>query len=308
MMKTLLAFMLTLSSSLALASFECDFDLQIHNAVIQITNNSQLVEHPVLIKRGITNPSECQNYRIYFSKGFANNYQRRAFTGFGQHSIPYNLHKNSNQSGILKERNDAVTGNEYLNGSLPERNRFFENRLYISAPGLYNTSSVVGYYFDVIQASAYSLGNGNWHFQRTQNFTVIFYVSQLIRISITDEGGTFQSGSSSKVLDFGHLTQNAEKGADVRVVSNGSYQLKISSQNNGVLKHTQNGSIAYALRVNGAQVNLSSSKTSPVSIGSGNATSSSGDLYNLKVKIIENTQNKPAGFYKDIVTITAIAN
>lgn len=290
------------------ASAECEYILRINSAVIEVLGNSQVVQHPLSIKREQNNSGVCNNYRIYFSKGVANSYQRKAFSLLGLNSISYNLHKNVNQQGTLKERNDALNSNEFLDGNMPDKGTYYTNNFFISVPGLNNTSIVSGYYYDVIQASAYSFSGGVQTFEQTENFTLIFYVTQNVQISIIDEGGAFNANSTSKVLDFGLLTQNSEKGADVRVLSNGSYQLKVSSQNNGVLKQSQNNTIAYALRVNGANVNLSSSSTSPVQIGSGSATSTAGDLYNLKVKINENTQNKNAGTYQDIITITAIAN
>src|SRR5690606_8520894 len=99
-----------------------------------------------------------------------------------------------------------------------------------------------------------------------------------------------------------------EKGADLRVVSNGPYRLKVSSQNNGKLKRSQGDTISYSLRVNNQSVTLSSSATGPVNIGQGDCTSEAGDRYNLKVKITENTSQKAAGIYQDVITITAIAN
>lgn len=220
----------------------------------------------------------------------------------------YNLHKNVNQSGVLKERNDALNSNEYLEGIAASRDQTYTNNFFISLPGLSSTSIRAGYYFDNVQASIYSIGGNDQEFEATDTFTLLFYVNQKLQVSIIDEGGVFNVGSTSKVLDFGYLTQNAEKGADVRVLSNGSYQLKISSQNNGNLKLPAGEFIAYSLRVNGTNVSISSSSSNPVQIGSGNSTSNAGDLYNLKVKIIENTQNKSAGMYQDVLTITAIAN
>jgi hypothetical protein len=105
------------------------------------------------------------------------------------------------------------------------------------------------------------------------------------------------------------LSQHQEKGADLRVMSNGPYQIKMSSLNNGKLKNSQNiETISYALRINGSNVALFNSAGNPVTIGSGTATSAAGDRYNLKIKILENTTQKSAGLYQDVLTITAIAN
>ena len=296
-------FALTSFSSFA----DCFYQMRINNAAIVVMENSQVIQQLVYLERGNPSNTNCRDYRIFFSKGLANNYQRKAFTLSGN-SLNYNLHKNSNQSGILKERNDALNSNEYLDGSLAERNRLYTDSFFISVPGLSSTTVRSGYYYDVIQASMYSLTNGSLDFERAENLSLVFYVNQNLHISIIDEGGTFDSNSTSKILDFGYLTQNAEQGADVRVLSNGSYQLKVSSQNNGKLKLNEANTIAYSLRVNGSPVNLSSSSSTPVQIASGEATSNAGDLYNLKVKITEDTQIKSAGLYQDIITITAIAN
>lgn len=305
-MKILIAVVLILTALPAFA--DCEHILRINNIAVSVLDNSQVIQHPMTILRRRTNSGVCNNYRVYFSKGLGNSYSRKAFTIWGNASLSYNLHRNVNQSGVLKERNDALNSNEFLEGYMAEKDQDYYNSFYISVPGLANSSIPAGYFYDVIQASAYSLSDGEQLFEATENFTLIFYVNQKVQVSIIDEGGTFDENSTSKVLDFGYLTQNAEKGADVRVLSNGSYQLKISSQNNGVLKLAAGESISYSLSVNGSNVNLSSSANNPVLIGSGDATSNAGDRYNMKVKITENTGSKSAGMYQDILRITAIAN
>jgi hypothetical protein len=301
--------LILMSLSFNLYAQDCDYRLSLVNSAIEVLDASQVINQPFQIKRSNlgSGSSKCNNYRIFFSKGLSNNYQRRAYTWWA-YSLPYNLHKGVNQSGVLKERNDAVTSNEYVEGSSPNRDQTYTGYYFISVPGKATTSIPAGYYYDVVQASVYSINNGFLIFEVTDNVTLLFYVNQTIQVSIVDEGGTFDASSTSKVLDFGYLSQNAEKGADLRVVANGSYVIKVSSQNNGQLKLSSGDLISYSLRVNGSPVNLSGSSGNPVQIGSGDATSNAGDLYNLKVKITESTANKAAGMYQDIVTITAIAN
>lgn len=306
-MKFLILFLMSFSFNLL--AQDCRYNLNIFNAAIEVLDSSQVIQQPFSLERSWTGSGsfKCNNYRVFFGKGLANNYQRRAFTIFGS-SYSYNLHRGVNQSGVLKERNDAVTSNEYIEGSAPNRSQTYTNNFFISVPGKASGTWSSGYFYDVVQVALYSVDNGVLTYETTNNLTLLFYINQTVQVSIVDEGGTFDASATSKVLDFGYLTQNAEKGADLRVVSNGSYQIRISSQNNGQMKLGQSDQIAYSLRVNGSNVNLSSSASSPVQIGSGNATGSSGALYNLKVKITENTQNKSAGMYQDILTITAIAN
>lgn len=304
-----LLFFVFLAISLNSYSQDCDYRLSINNATIQVLDNSQVIQQTFSLRRDNngSGSSKCDNYRVFFNTGLGNNYSRRAFTLFGS-SLNYNLHRGANQAGVLKDRNDAVNTNEYLQGFAPNRNQTYTNSFFVSVPGKANSNISAGYYYDVVQATIYSLDGNTLTYNANDNLTLLFYVDQTLQVSIIDEGGTFNAGATSKVLDFGILTQNAEKGADLRVVSNGSYQLRISSQNNGRLNLPAGDQITYSLRVNGSNVNLAGSSGSPVQIGSGDATPGAGDLFNLKVRITESTSNKSAGMYQDILTITAIAN
>ncbi len=297
-------------SSLTLAAPECDYHFQLSNATVEVLEDSQVILQNILVNRGQNSPNgRCDLYRIYFSKGFSHNYQRRAFSLFGS-SINYNLHENINQSGVLKDEGDAVNSNEFLEGSAPNKHTTYTKNFYISTPGVLDNAARSGTYYDILQVRiyGYNQSSGNYLFEESDTFTVVFYVPKKIQISLLDEGGVFDASSTSKILDFGILSQNQEKGADLRVLANGSYQIKVSSLNNGKLKLSQGDTIAYSLKVNNSPVSLLSSASSPVSIGSGDATSSGGDKFNLKIKITENTTHKSAGMYQDVLTITAIAN
>lgn len=306
-MKFLILILMSLSFNIY--AQDCRYNLHMNNAVIEVLDNSQVIQQTFTLDRDNTGSgsSKCNNYRVFFGKGLANSYQRKAYSLQGA-QYAYNLHKLVNQSGVLKERNDAVTSNEFVEGIAPNRNQTYSNSFFISVPGKASSTVSSGFYYDVVQIALYSRDGSELTYETTDNLTLLFYINQTVQVSIVDEGGTFDASSTSKVLDFGYISQNAEKGADLRVVSNGSYQIKISSQNNGEMKLGSSDTIDYSLRVNGSTVNLASSASSPVLIGSGNATGSQGALYNLKVKIIENPQNKSAGMYQDILTITAIAN
>ena len=299
-----------LFSSLSIAAPDCDYHFQLSNATVEVLEDSQVILQNILVNRGQNSPSgRCGLYRIYFSKGFSNSYQRRAFSLYGS-SINYNLHENINQSGVLKDEGDAVNSNEFLQGSAPNKHTTYNKNFYISTPGVLDNASRSGTYYDILQVRiyGYNQSSGNYLFEESDTFTVVFYVPKKIQISLLDEGGVFDPSSTSKVLDFGILSQNQEKGADLRVLANGSYQIKVSSVNNGKLKLSQGDTIAYSLKVNNSPVSLLNSASAPVSIGSGNATQSGGDKFNLKVRITESTTHKSAGMYQDVLTITAIAN
>lgn len=294
----------------AFSDVECQFTLIAPSVVVQLTDNQQVIQRNISLFRGQQSPmGHCYDYKLFFSKGTANSYQRRAYNSSGA-SIPYNLHQSINLSGILKDYQDAATYGEYLFGASPARHTTYTSPFYISAPGLGTISSPSGVYTDNVRVSIYAItqSSNTYIFDTSITLSILFQITKNIQLSLVDEGGAFDPSSTSRVLDFGLLKQNAEKGADLRVVSNSPYQIKISSQNSGKLKTSAGEAIGYSLHVNSSPVNISNSEASPVSIGNGAATSNSGDRYNLRFKIVENTSNKAAGVYQDFLTITAIAN
>ncbi len=309
-MKTILLLMGILYSSFLLATPECDYHFSLSNATIEITEGAQVIEQKLSIWRGQNSPDgRCSRYRVFFSKGLANDYQRQAKSIWGR-SLNYNLHKSVNQVGILKDINDAVNSNEFLEGVAPHKFTTYRDEFFISVPGLKGSNIVSGLYYDNLQVTIYGYNesSGKYLFEETTTFTFLTFIPKRVQVSIIDEGGSFDPSSTSKTLDFGLLSQNQEKSADIRVVSNGSYRLKLSSQNNSKLKQGQGETIAYSLNVNGNNVSLATSSANPVTIGSGGTTSEAGDRYNLRIKILENTTHKSAGVYQDAITITAIAN
>lgn len=309
-MKMIILIVLSFFSVQVFGAQDCNYNFQLANATIEILDSSQVVQQNFTISRGqSSSDGQCRRYRVFFSKGLSNSYQRRAFSLWLGY-LNYNLHPSVNQSGVLKDFGDAVTSSEFIEGTAQDRYNTYTNRIFISVPGTGSAVLRSGTYYDVVQASiyGYNQNNGNYSFEENSNFTVVIYVPKKVYVSILDEGDIFDPSATSKVLDFGILEQNLEKGADLRVMTNGSYQLKLSSQNNGNLKSARNETIAYALRVNGSPVSLTGTAGSPVSIGSGDTTTAQGDKYNLRIKITESTSNKSAGVYQDVITITAIAN
>lgn len=310
-MKMIFGLLFLFSFQSALASFDCDYNFSLANSTIAITDVGQVIQRDIVVNHEQNvDGSKCLTYRVFFSKGLSNSYQRKAYSLWGR-SINYNLHRLINMSGILKDVNDALNSNEYVDGSAPLRRTNYQNSFFVSVPDIdtqnYPRSD---YYWDIVQVNLYSYaGNKGWVFEQSTNLTLLFVVTDKINISLVDEGGAFDVSATAKVLDFGIMTQYLEKGVDLRVMSNTPYQIKASSANNSVMKHTsQNGSVNYTLKVNGSAIPLGSSSGSPVTIGSGNETSTSGDKFNLRFQIQSNTTNLPAGLYQDQITITAIAN
>lgn len=301
-MRGLLIFFLSLSAFAG----DCDYHFSASNATIQVLDASQVIQQGLSLYRGVFSPrNQCNNHRIFFGKGLANSYQRKAVSLFNG-SINYNLHSNINQSGILKEFGDALTAAEFLEGQAPDRNTTYSNRFFVSIPGFANGTARSGTFVDTVQISIYGYSESarRYVFEETQGLTLLFVVPKIVHVSLVDEGGEFDLNSTSKVLDFGILAKGQEKAADLRVVSNSSYKLYVSSMNNGNLKQSGGSTIKYSMRVNGGAISLGSS----TALGSGDETTAAGDRYNLSFQILDSTSNLPAGLYQDNLTITATAN
>lgn len=306
-MKALLYLMLAISVP-ALAANECNHDISLGNATIQIQNGIQVIAQPYTIKRSDPSNGRCSSYRLYFTKGIANSYSREAANSSGQRA-DYNLHPNFLMLGTLKDYNDANSGFEYIQGNTPDENVNYSGNFYISVPGLSSQGSLTGgTYTDNIQIRVYSRdNNGNLLLEEVQPFSINIIVPVNMAVSIVDEGGSHNASSTAKVLNFGNLATNQEMGCDIMVSSSTAYQVKLSSLNNGVMKRSTS-TLAYQLRVNNTPYSLTSSASTPVTVGSGAANGSTPARFNVKVKITGATTSLPAGDYEDTITITAIAN
>ncbi len=304
-MKFLFLFLLMASGY---AEATCDHTITLSNATIQIQNAIQVVQVNYTIRREDPSNGRCSRYRLYFTKGIANSYQREAANTGGQRA-DYNLHQNIQMSGILKDRNDANSGTEYIAGNTPDEKVDYTGSFFISVPGLSAQGSLSGgTYTDNIQIRVFSLDNNSNHEpEEVQPFSVNLLVNTTMEISLVDEGGSHNASSTAKILNFGNLSTNQEMGADIMVSSNFSYQVRLSSLNNGNMKRgSQN--LAYQLRVNNTAYSMTSSASTPVTVATGAATGTNPARYNVKVKITGATTGLVAGDYEDTITITAIAN
>lgn len=310
MKKTLILSTMLFSTTLW-ADYKCDYSLNLSNAAIMLTDVQQVVQQEMQISRGQRSANGvCTQYFIFFGKGQANNYQRKAFTQTRK-SINYNLHRLINLSGTLKDFNDALNNNEYVSGTAETKLTPYTNRLFISLPGVDSQNSPIsGTYTDNVQARLYSYDSirSRYTLEQSLNFAISIYVNRKIQISLIDEGGTFDPNSTVKVLDFGNLAQGQELGADLRIVSNTPYRVALSSQNNSRIVHAKGDAVTYSLKSNGGTLSLASSASRPVTLGEGCETTTSGDRYNLRIKILDSIENKSSGLYQDVITITATAN
>lgn len=303
---SLVIFLLTMGSAWAQ---NCAHRITLTNATIQIQNGTQVVAQSYTVRQTGSNSDDCNRYRLYFSTGIANSYQREAQNTSGAR-VDYNLHNNLFMLGTLKDINDANSFFEYVQGNTPNRDVDYTGVFYISVPGLSSQGNIGGgTYTDNILIRIYAVHqNGSLgQLGEVKPFSVNILSNTTMAISIVDEGGAHDANSTVKVLNFGNLMTNAEMGADITVTSNTAYQVRLSSLNNGNLKRTTS-SLPYQLRVNGTSFSLNSSATSPVTVATGVANGTTPTRYNVKVKITGDTTTLPAGDYEDTITITLMAN
>jgi hypothetical protein len=294
-------------SSLAMAGQDCDFTLSFSQVTAQVLESEQVLQNGINLYRGKDPFGICASYRIFFGKGSAQSYQRTARASGV--SINYNLHNNINKAGILKEQGDALSTAEWVDMQAPEKYTNYAAPFFISIPDLFTQNfPPKGTYTDNINVTVYVVKNGNYNFDATSSLAISIIVPTRLDISLVDVGGSFDAASLSKVFDFGALSQNQEKTADLVVRSNTPYRLKMSSQNGSKLKQGSVASVNYLVTSNGNNVSVSSPNTEVI-FANGNGTAGvSGDRFNIKVKIDEATTSKIAGLYEDVITITAIAN
>ena len=87
----LIAMMILFFSQAALAQPVCDYHFNLENATYMADDSPQVIRQDIGVYRGQNSPSgRCDIYRLFFAKGLANDYQRKAFdpNGASMLSIP----------------------------------------------------------------------------------------------------------------------------------------------------------------------------------------------------------------------------
>ncbi len=292
---------------------DCKFELSTPTFSYSVGDTNPTASGVVSIERKNGGGRECNNYFLAFTKGWAGNYNRRAQNLSNGDLLYYNLYKNSNGTGVLKEPNDITSVNEVFFGTIEKKEERDHTYYFIMAPISASSPPRSGSYIDVIQVQAYSGTYTNINsYEGYRDLYVYLNVAKFVSLSLVDTGGAYDAGSVSKTLDFGVMDENETLGFDVRIVSNAGYILKASSNNNGLLKRvgsTGIGSeISYTFYANNSIKSLSSSSGTPVTLASGTGrTASGGALVPIKV-VIGNVATKDAGTYQDYLTLSVISN
>ncbi len=285
----------------------CGHRLEIDPLVVYWDGSRIERQENVVIKSGAITHGQCRKYYVGFGKGVENLYARAARHTLGP-KIPYNLYRRSSAQDLLKDLPEASTQN-VIDG------RFLSNRPWQTTTENFwvlipEVSSLprAGVYFDNIRVSLYAHKLESDRLQHYVDFPLQIIVGQSIALSLLDVGRPFDENDTTHTMNFGQLTAAETGRMDIRVRANIGHRLYFSSQNNGSLRHvSSHSSVGYELSVSGRKITLSGSAGAPALAGeSQSPTSEAGDLYPVEVKIGD-VSSRPAGDYRDVITVSVEA-
>lgn len=312
-MKTILFLFLSLSWSMMASAQWCDYSIGIDSYYpVNISTTQQTLPYSMTLTRGQNSSgSNCPYYRVYFAKGAANSYQRRAYSG--SDSIPYNFYKEVNRTTILKDFADAGA-TEFIPGHAPNKHTPYTSTWYVGVPGIYDnfTSARAGTYTDSLPINIYQVrNNGDVEFQLAAWITISIIVPRYVEMSLVDQNQPHNSSSTMYIMDFGTMSSNQELRADLRVVGNVGYGVSLSSQNGGKLKRTNSSGgtqIPYTIRVGSTGYFSPTNPNTPYFLFDTNSpTSLSGQRYEVRVRLGNVPQNPDDGDYEEVITLTVQA-
>lgn len=283
----------------------CQLSVNANNYQGTLQNTIQTDTHSISLNRH-NNGSDCENYRIYFSTGGANNYNRQASNGNG--SIPYNLYRDNGLNSVLKDYQAAGNG-EYLSVSLPYKDVDYSFPFYVKLVDLNSVFSAgPGYFGDQIQAHIYVVkSNGSLEYQTTGYFNFQFIIPRYAELSLVSTGAPHDPSQTTYLLDFGNLTSNESKSLSLSIKGNVGFGIYMASQNGSNLK---NGTalIPYQVKVSYTNyISLNNPGQNYYIMQRNSGTSPNSESYPVTVKIGQIPNNPKTGDYQDVITITVQA-
>lgn len=296
---TLLAF------SPSLYAQSCNYNIDLNSGFsAEVNSNEQILPHETSLSRPNNSPTpRCKDYQVYFGKGQANSYQRKAYSG--TESVSYNIYADASKGSILKDYPDATAG-EFLSGSAPARNTPYSETFYISVPDISSLfSRPPGVYVDVVSLNYYAKrNNGQVDYQTSRTLTIQIRIPRFVELSLVPENAPHDPNSTTYLMNFGQLSSNQQLGADLRVVGNVGFGVMMSSTHGSKMVNG-GSSVGYQIKVgqSGFQ-SLSPAGSLHQVAQKTRGTDLEGQRYNLQVKLGEVSENLKSGVYEDVITIT----
>jgi len=266
---------------------------------------------------------KCDTYFVAFTTGWSNDLNNRRLTNTSTSNafLYYNLYKNSNSTGILKDANGTITSpNEVLFGSIERDQTVTLNYYFTLAPTNAGIPPRAGVFEDHVNVQVYQgsyLPNGNYGLEDNKILNLYVNVATSIAISLVDTNAPHNSAQTSKTLDFGALEENEEMSFDVRLVSNTPHILYVSSVNNGKMKRVGGNGSGSAANAEIAYEFYGNNSSSPTWLGSSSSnnvgllwnydsTPAGGTRYPVRIKI-KSVTNKTPGDYQDSLTLSVVS-
>lgn len=305
MKKLMILMILMILTVSAHAYNSCKLTVTSNNYLGTLQNSVQSDPHDISLSTR-KNSNNCKNFRVYFSTGGANNYNRKA-SNYNS-SIPYNLYLDSGLNTVLKDYQVAGT-NEYMSINLPSKNTTYTFPFYVKLVDLNSVfNSGAGYYGDQIQANIYSVkSNGSLEYQLTAYYYFQFIIPRYAELSLVPLGSAHDPTKTTHLVDFGNLTTNKTQSLSLKVKGNVGFGIYMASQNGSQLKNG-NESIPYQIKVSTNNYrSLSNPGQSYYMLQRNTGTSSNSEDFPVSLKIGQIPQNPKTGDYQDVITVTVQA-
>lgn len=297
--------MLSFMISAQALAVPCDqMQLQVNNTNADTTFSSAV--NMTLTVKANTNDGGC-NFFIDFSSGGGGSYNTRRMLQ-GSDPWPYDVLKTLSPVQSLKSLAEATSSNDVLTGVMPG---YAGNDTQVTLNFWVQRDSSnpwrrAGNYTDNFSINLYKGNLSSYSFVANRSMSTNNNAQKQVDISVLPPGGSFDLAIVTQTLDFGQLSTNQTRSADIRIKTNSGYKLRASSLNGGRLKHvTDNKHINYSASFSGASYGLSS----PKEVASANNTvvsPASGILVPVTVTIgsVTGAQN---GDYEDTITLSVVA-
>ena len=285
--------------------------LQIVNVgpvIFSWNTSGQTLQRDITIKRGNPGNNACRRYHLALTNGAAGNINRKMFNNAA--NLPYNFYRNAALSQIIRDHPNVNSQNHVINGqfNLLQTQKVVSFYLNYPAPP-YLSSVATGQFSDNLQLKLY---RGYWDnmisLDDTQALTPTLQVPTYTAISLIETGAPFNAADTFQLLDFGTLETNESMDFDIAVESNISYNLTMSSANNGNMKLLGGpDTITYSIQIGPNTYSLVGSQNNPMIVSNHLGTTNQGGFRHPVSVVIGSVANKSAGTYQDTITIEAVA-
>ena len=264
-----------------------------------------------------TGAAHCY-YFAYMDYGGASSWTTRYLTHITSGAtIPFNVYSLASvASGSIVRLVGDVSSNIQVVYNTPERfspsastvtntNTFYAKLgtlPAVLAPGIYTESLI--FRVTARLSSPPSSDWGAWPVVLSRGVQFVYQVEKDLSLSLVASGGVFDPFSTAKLMSFGELDSFEMRTADI-IQTNVGYRLKVSSVNDGTMKHSSSIAIPYTMRASGVAVNLVGSSISPVQVSSSVLNSPSlGFVIPLEIEVGAVTGTEPGGEYSDVISFS----